>query len=69
MMVWSILLLKSGLNYLKINNMREFEAKQRLKWFIDGYFIHNLGSLFSKISTERICELYNVELSYFRKEE
>ena len=59
----------SGLMRLKINNMTEFEAKQRLKWFIDGYFIHNLGSLFSNISTERICELYNIDLSYFRKEE
>ena len=49
--------------------MGEYEAKQRLKWFIDGYFIHCLGSLFSKMSTERICELYNVEMSYFRKEE
>jgi len=47
--------------------MEEFEAKQRLKWFIEGYFIHCLGSLFKDISTERICELYNVELSYFRK--
>ena len=48
--------------------MDEYEAKQRLKWFIDGYFIHYLGSLFSKMSTERICELYNVEMSYFKKE-
>ena len=47
----------------------EYEATQRLKWFLDGYFIHGLGKLFSKISTERICELYNVELNYFRKYE
>lgn len=46
----------------------EYEAIQRLKWFIDGYFINGLGGgLFSKIPTERICELYNVEISYFRK--
>tara|TARA_R110000772_G_scaffold17946_3_gene49944 strand:+ start:111013 stop:111186 length:174 start_codon:yes stop_codon:yes gene_type:complete len=43
-----------------------YEANQRSKWFIEGYFIHNLGNLFSKLSTERICELYNVELKYFR---
>jgi hypothetical protein len=43
-----------------------YEAKQRIKWFVKGYFIHNLGSLFPKLSTERICELYNVELTYFR---
>lgn len=49
-----------------IINRMEYEAKQRLKWFIDGYFIHNLGSLFSKVKTERICELYNVEIGYFR---
>ena len=47
--------------------MSEYEGKQRLKWFIDGYFIHSLGSLFSKISTERICEIYNIDLDYFRK--
>ena len=47
----------------------EYGATQRLKWFLDGYFIHGLGKLFSKISTERICELYNVELNYFRKYE
>jgi hypothetical protein len=48
--------------------MSEYEAQQRLKWFIDGYFIHCLGSLFSKISTERICEIYNIDLDFFRKE-
>lgn len=45
----------------------EYESVQRLKWFLDGYFIHGLGSLFSKISTKKICELYNVEKSYFVK--
>ena len=43
-----------------------YEANQRIKWFVDGYFILNLGNLFSKLSTERICELYNVEITYFR---
>lgn len=45
----------------------EYESKQRLKWFLDGYFIHCLGELFSKIPTKRICELYNFELEYFIK--
>ncbi len=47
--------------------MTEFEAKKRLEWFLNGYFIHNLGKLFKTISTERICELYNVDLSYFKE--
>ena len=46
----------------------EYESRMRLKWFIDGYFNHCLGwRLFSQITTERICELYNVELTYFIK--
>lgn len=44
----------------------EYEAKKRLEWFISGYYIHNLGSLFSKIPTERICEIYNVDIEFFR---
>lgn len=44
----------------------EYEAKKRLEWFINGYEQHNLGNNFKNISTERICELYNVELKYFR---
>jgi len=46
--------------------MTEFEAKKRLEFLIDGYFTHCLGTLFSKISTERLCEIYNVEMEYFR---
>jgi hypothetical protein len=44
----------------------EYEAKQRLEWFITGYFVHCLGRHFSKTTTETICERYNVELDYFR---
>jgi hypothetical protein len=45
----------------------EYEAIKRLEWFISGYFIHNLnGILFSKLPTERLCELYNVKLTHFR---
>jgi hypothetical protein len=43
-----------------------YESQQRLKWFINGIGIHGLSpELFSKLSTERIVELYNVEMSYF----
>lgn len=44
----------------------EYEALRRLDFLIDGYFIHCLENKFSKLSTERICEIYNVELKYFR---
>jgi hypothetical protein len=44
-----------------------YEAQQRLRWFIYGIGIHGLTpELFSKISTERLCELYNVELNFFK---
>lgn len=46
-----------------------YEAKQRINWFIDGMNQHGLSpELFSKLSTERIVEIYNVEMSYFRME-
>lgn len=45
-----------------------FEALRRLHWYIYGIGIHCLTPrLFNLMSTERICELYNVEMSYFRK--
>ncbi len=44
-----------------------YEAKQRCFWFVDGYFQHGLTSeLFSSMSTERICEIYNVDIEYFK---
>ena len=43
-----------------------YEAQQRMKWFLEGYFKHNLGKSFSNISTEDICKNYNVEIKYFR---
>lgn len=44
-----------------------YEGQQRIKWFIEGIGIHSISpKLFSKISTKRICELYNVELYYFK---
>ena len=46
-----------------------YEAKQRINWFIDGMNQHGLSpELFSKLSTERIVEIYNIEMSYFRME-
>ena len=45
-----------------------YESQQRLNWFIDGIGQHGLTpELFSTLSTERIVEIYNVEMSYFRK--
>jgi hypothetical protein len=44
-----------------------YEAKARLRWYIDGIGQHGLSSeLFSSLSTERIVEIYNVEMKYFR---
>lgn len=44
-----------------------YESQQRLKWFIKGIGIHGLSpELFSKMSTERIVELYNIEMSFFK---
>lgn len=42
-------------------------AKRKINWLVDGYFtncllMNDLGN----ITVERICELYNVELSHFR---
>lgn len=45
-----------------------FESKQRIEWFINGININGLSAkLFSKILTERIVELYNVKMSFFKK--
>jgi hypothetical protein len=44
-----------------------YEARQRCFWYIDGYFLHGLSvELFSGLSTERICEIYNVDIQYFK---
>jgi len=48
-------------------NSSLYEAKQRCFWFIDGIGKHGLTvELFSQMSTETICELYNVDINYFR---
>lgn len=45
-----------------------YELKQRIKWWCDGINIHCLSlDVFWKTPTERICELYNVDLSFFKK--
>lgn len=60
----------------KVSNMSEredfeawaYEWNQRLKWWCNGIGIHCIPlEMFWGIPTERIVELYNVELSYFRK--
>ena len=43
-----------------------FEARQRMNWFLQGYRIHNLGRLFSKMTTEEICKQFNIKLNYFK---
>lgn len=44
-----------------------YEAKQRCYWFIDSMGKHGLtNDLFKEISTERICEIYNVNIDYFK---
>ena len=45
-----------------------YESKQRMDWYVNGIGLHGLSpEIFSKLPTERIVELYNVEMSYFRK--
>jgi hypothetical protein len=44
-----------------------YEAQQRLSWYINGIGIHGLSpELFSRLSTERIVEIYNIEMSFFK---
>jgi hypothetical protein len=57
---------KIGITPLTELEKMEIEARRRLKWFIDGYFFHNLGASFATMSTEDVCEMYNVNMSYFR---
>lgn len=45
-----------------------YESLQRVRWFVRGIGIHGLSpELFAKIPTERLCELYNVEMGYFKR--
>lgn len=40
---------------------------KRIEWYVNGLGIHHLSpSLFASIPTERLCELYNIDLKYFR---
>lgn len=49
-------------------NEWRFEQKKRLEWWCSGINIHCIPFyLFINISTDRLCELYNVELNYFKK--
>jgi hypothetical protein len=60
------------MNGVYINNVSNidsliYESQQRLHWFIYGYGIHGLSpTLFFNLSTERLCELYNIEIEYFK---
>lgn len=45
-----------------------FEMEQRVRWYINGIGIHCLPvDLFFNLPTKRLCELYNVEMTYFKK--
>jgi hypothetical protein len=45
-----------------------YEHTKRIEWFIGGIGIHCLSpELFNNLSTERLCELYNVDLNHFKK--
>lgn len=44
-----------------------YEAKQRCFWFIDKYESHGLSvDAFGIITTEMLCELYNIDVNYFK---
>jgi hypothetical protein len=44
-----------------------YETQKRIEWYIQGIGIHGLTpQLMKGLSTERICEIYNIELEYFR---
>lgn len=44
-------------------------TKRILNWKIDGQFIHGIHpNTFLGLTAERICELYNVEISYFKQD-
>lgn len=43
------------------------EKAKTIEWLIDGADIHCLPIRYAGLSKERICELYNVELSYFEE--
>ena len=44
-----------------------YESRQRIIWFIGGIGIHGISAeLLANLSTERIVELYNIEMSFFR---
>jgi hypothetical protein len=44
-----------------------YKAKQKMNWLIDGVGVHCIPlSLWDKLSVERIVELYNVEMEYFK---
>lgn len=46
----------------------KYELSQRIKWWLAGIDVHCIPlDLFWKIPTERIVELYNVDMKFFRK--
>jgi len=44
-----------------------FECEKRVEWFVRGINRHCLSpEVFSIIPTETLCDMYNVELEYFK---
>jgi len=47
-------------------DIQSYRFTQKLKWFLGGLNTHCISwDLFDGLTPERICELYNVEMSYF----
>ena len=48
-------------------DIQSYRFTQKLKWFISGIGQHGISwDLFDGLTPERICELYNVDKSYFK---
>lgn len=44
-----------------------YEAKQRCFWFIEEYEVHGLTpDTFGVLTTEILCEIYNIDINYFK---
>lgn len=45
-----------------------YKSNQKLKWLIDGWFIHCIPTyMWGQLTIEKIVELYNVDIDYFIK--
>lgn len=45
-----------------------YESEKRLEWFINGIGTHSITpAVFGNLTTDGICELYNVDRSFFQR--